>query len=109
VMAFGLRNGLDKARLMQALDVDPDSDDRYAMLYRHIEAEEKEILGGLISEWHYFLEQVHAAGMRMPMLEALYAFAKDGEPASLDPVGRPMPSIWDELMKAGTGEAPPED
>jgi 3-hydroxyisobutyrate dehydrogenase-like beta-hydroxyacid dehydrogenase len=109
VMAFGARNGLDKARLMQALDVDPGSNDRYAALYRHIEAEQKEILGGLISEWPYFLEQVRAAGLRMPMLEALYAFAKDGEPASVDPVGRPMPSIWDELMKAGAEELAPEE
>jgi 3-hydroxyisobutyrate dehydrogenase len=109
VMAFGVRNGLDKGQLMQALDVDPGSNDRYAALYRSIEAEQHEVLGGLISEWPYFLEQVRAAGMRMPMLEALYAFAKDGEPASLDPVGRPMPSIWDELMQAGAEEPAPEE
>ena len=109
VMAFGVRNGLDKAQLMQALDVDPDSNDRYAALYRSIEADQHEVLGGLISEWPYFLEQVRAIGMRMPMLEALYAFAKEGAPVSVDPVGRPMPSIWDELIKAGPEDPAPED
>jgi hypothetical protein len=53
----------------------------------------------LISEWPYFLEQSRAIGMRMPMLEALYEFAKDGEIVTTDVVSRPMPSIWDELMK----------
>lgn len=102
VMAFGLRSGLDKAGLMHALDVDPDSDDRYAVLYRYIEEGQKEPLAGLISEWDYYLEQARAIGMRLPMMEALYDFAKDGEPVTMDPVSRPMPSIWDELMK---GEA----
>ncbi len=100
VMAFGLRSGLDKAGLMNALDVDPDSDNRYAVLYRYIEEGRKEPLAGLFSEWTYYLEQARAIGMRMPMMEALYEFVKDGERVAVDPVSRPMPSVWDELMKA---------
>ena len=100
VMAFGLRGGLDKDGLMSALDVDPDSSDRYAALYRCVEQEKKEQLAGLISEWPYYLETARDIGMRMPMLEALHEFAKDGELVTMDPVSRPMPSIWDELMKA---------
>ncbi len=104
VMAFGIRSGLDKQRLMQALDVDPDGNDRYAILYRFIEQENKEPLAGLISEWPYFLAQARSIGMRLPMMEALYDFCKDGELVTVDPVSRPMPSVWDELLKGHTGE-----
>ncbi len=43
------------------------------------------------------------------MLEALYDFAKDGPPVSIDPVGRPMPSIWDALMQAQAEDDTPAD
>jgi 3-hydroxyisobutyrate dehydrogenase-like beta-hydroxyacid dehydrogenase len=99
VMAFGIRGGLDKEGLMNSLDVAPDSGNEYAVLYRHIEADNKEHLAGLFSEWAYYIKQVRAIGMKMPMLEGLYEFARHGEWNVPDPLGRPQPCIWDELMK----------
>ena len=46
------------------------------------------------------LEEAQASGFRVPMLEAMYEFMKDAPLVSKDPLGRPMPSIWNELMKA---------
>jgi len=103
VMAFGARSGLDKEGLMSALDVNPDSDDGYAVMYRNVEQDNKEQMAGLYSEWAYILKQAGSVGMCMPMLEGLYEFAKKGEINVPDPLGRLMPCIWDELMKYNTG------
>jgi hypothetical protein len=84
---------------MRALDVDPESDDRYARLYRAIAAGDTDNLSGLYCEWAYFLQEAREQGFHMPMLEAMYAFCKDGPLTGRDPVGRPQPSIWNELMR----------
>ena len=99
VMSFGLRAGLDLDLVMRALDVDPASNDRYARLYRAIAAGDTDNLSGLYSEWAYFLQEAKAQGFRMPMLEAMYAFCKDGPLTGRDPLDRPQPSIWNELMR----------
>ncbi|NLG49605.1 MAG: NAD(P)-dependent oxidoreductase [Chloroflexi bacterium] len=100
VMVFGLRGGIDLETVMRALDVDPASDDPYAQLYRAIKAGKTDDLSALFSEWAYFLEEAEDKGFRVPMLEAMYEFMKDAPLVSKDPLGRPMPSIWNELMKA---------
>ncbi len=100
VMMFGLRAGLDLETVMRALDVPPDSEDPYTRLYRAIKSGRTDDLSALFSEWAYYLEEAKAKGFRMPMLEAMYEFCKDGGKTSIDPVGRPMPSIWNELMKS---------
>jgi 3-hydroxyisobutyrate dehydrogenase-like beta-hydroxyacid dehydrogenase len=102
VMAFGLRAGLDVDTLMRALDVLPDSDDPYAALCAAVRAGRTDELSGLFSEWPYYLDEVEARGFRMPMLEAMYEFCKDAEKTCVDPVSRPMPSIWNELMRFST-------
>lgn len=99
VMAFGRRAGLDKAQLMQALDVDPDSGDPYAQLYRFVEADHKQRLALLASEWPYYLEAAAAMGIRMPMLEGAWDFVKDADRNATDVVSRPMPCWWDELIR----------
>jgi 3-hydroxyisobutyrate dehydrogenase-like beta-hydroxyacid dehydrogenase len=99
VMAFGLRAGLDLETVMRALDVTPDADNPYARLYRTIQRGETDRLSGLFAEWAYYLEEIRAQGFRMPMLEAMYAFCKDAERVSTDVVGRPQPSVWNELMR----------
>ena len=99
VMAFGLRAGLDLEILMRALDVSPDSGDPYARLCK---AFQDGSIGGFsyeFAEWAYYLEEVRAKGFRMPMLEAMYEFCKDGEKTTADALKRPEPSIWNELMK----------
>ncbi|MCJ7548713.1 MAG: NAD(P)-binding domain-containing protein [Anaerolineae bacterium] len=104
VMAFGLRGGLGKEQLMAALDVDPDSGDPYAGLYRSIEGDSKRQLSLLASEWAYYLEEAESIGMRMPMLEGAHDLVKDAEKTATDVVSRPMPCLWDELMKGGRRE-----
>jgi hypothetical protein len=99
VMSFGLRAGLDLDLVMRALDVEPDSDDRYARLYRAIASGNTDGLSALYSEWAYFLQEAEAQGFRMPMLEAMYEFCKDGPLTGRDPLNRPQPSIWNELMR----------
>jgi 3-hydroxyisobutyrate dehydrogenase-like beta-hydroxyacid dehydrogenase len=99
VMSFGLRAGLDLELVMRALDVAPDSNDPYARLYRAVAGGDTDNLSALFSEWAYFLEEAKAHGFRMPMLEAMYEFCKDGPQTGRDPLNRPQPSIWNELMK----------
>jgi 3-hydroxyisobutyrate dehydrogenase-like beta-hydroxyacid dehydrogenase len=100
VMSFGLRAGLDLETVMRALDVPLDSQDPYARLYRAIQAGQTDNLSALFSEWAYFLEEARARGFHMPMLEAMYEFCKDGPQTGRDPLGRPQPSIWNELMRS---------
>ena len=85
---------------MRALDVSPDSGDPYARL---CEAVQNGSIGDFsyeFAEWAYYLEEVRAKGFRMPMLEAMYEFCKDGEKTTADALKRPEPSVWNELMKS---------
>lgn len=106
VMAFGLRAGLDLDTVMKALDVSPDSNDPYALLCAAVRENRTDSLSGLFSEWPYYLQEVKARGFRLPMLEAMYDFCKDAETVATDPVGRPMPSLWNELMRYTDGQTP---
>lgn len=99
VMAFGIRAGLDLDTVMAGLDVDPESNDRYAMLYRAIRNGDTDNLSGLFSEWHYYLEEAEALGFPLPMLEGMYKFLEHAEKPGVDAVGRATPSVWNELMK----------
>ncbi len=99
VMAFGLRAGLDLEILMRALNVSPDSGDPYARLCKAIQNGSIGAFSYEFAEWAYYLEEVRAKGFRMPMLEAMYEFCKDGEKTTADALKRPEPSIWNELMK----------
>ncbi len=99
VMTVGLRAGLNPEILMRALDVSPDSGDSYARLYRAIKNGDIGNLSFEFAEWGYYLEEARAKGFRMPMLEAMYEFCKDGKKTTSDALGRPEPSIWNELMK----------
>jgi 3-hydroxyisobutyrate dehydrogenase-like beta-hydroxyacid dehydrogenase len=100
VMAFGLRAGLDLEILMRALDVSPDSGDPYARLCKAVQDGSIGDFSYEFAEWAYYLEEVRAKGFRMPMLEAMYEFCKDGEKTTADALKRPEPSIWNELMKS---------
>ncbi len=99
VMVFGLRSGLDEETLIRALDVNPDSDDPYAWLYKCLKDGSIGNLSFEYAEWGYYLDEAKAKGFRMPMLEAMFEFCKDAEKTTVDPLGRPEPSIWNELMK----------
>lgn len=104
VMSFGLRGGLELETVVRALDVDPEGSDPYARLYRAAKGGDTDGLSAEFCEWHYYLAAAKAMGFRMPMLEAMYAFCKEGERTHLDPLERPEPSIWNELMKDRDGE-----
>jgi 3-hydroxyisobutyrate dehydrogenase-like beta-hydroxyacid dehydrogenase len=100
VMSFGLRAGLDLDLVMRGLDVEPgEPANPYAKLYRRIKSGDTDNLSALFSEWAYFLQEAEARGFRMPMLEAMYEYCKDGPLTGRDPLDRPQPSIWNELMK----------
>lgn len=99
VMVFGLRAGLDLETVMKALDVDPNSSDPYAWLYRNIKSGEIEKMSFEYAEWDFYLQEARASGFYMPMLEAMFEFCKDAERTTFDPLRRPEPSIWNELMK----------
>ncbi len=99
VMAFGLRAGLDLEILMRALDVSPDSGDPYARLCKAVQNGNIGNFSFEFAEWAYYLEEARARGFRMPMLEAMYEFCKDGEKTTADALKRPEPSVWNELMK----------
>jgi 3-hydroxyisobutyrate dehydrogenase-like beta-hydroxyacid dehydrogenase len=99
VIAFGLRSGLGIDLVMRALDVAPDSADRYALLCRAIETGQVEKLSFEFAEWEYYFEQARAAGFAMPMLEGLYHACKDGELVTEDGAGRREPSVWNQMTR----------
>jgi len=109
VMSFGLQAGLDLETVMRALDVAPDAQDPYARLYQAVKLGKTDNLSALFSEWAYYLKEARARGFRMPMLEAMYEFCKDGKKTGIDPLGRRMPSIWNELMASGQTPGPGTD
>jgi 3-hydroxyisobutyrate dehydrogenase len=98
VLAFGVHSGLDTETILRALDVAPGSTDRYARLIEAL------FNGGLQShsyefaEWEFFLSQARSKGFRMPMLEAMYEYCKNGAKTTHDGAGRSEPSVWHELM-----------
>ncbi len=104
VMSFGLRAGLDLETLMRALDISPDAQDPYARLCKAVQSGDIGRFSYEFAEWAYYLEEAAVKGFRMPMLEAMYAFCKDAERTTADALGRPEPSVWNELMKS-KGEA----
>lgn len=99
VMSFGLRAGLNLEQVLQALDADPESDDRYARLAAAIKNQQADGINTGFAEWGYYIKEAKAQGFIMPMLEAMYGFCKDGERRHRDVVSRDMPSVWHELMK----------
>ena len=102
VMAFGIRAGLDLETVWATLSVMPGASKAYRKFYEAIQRGETDDLNGLFPEWEYYLEAAEALGFRMPMLAGMYDLCKDAERVSADVLGRPAPSIWNELMK---GEA----
>jgi 3-hydroxyisobutyrate dehydrogenase-like beta-hydroxyacid dehydrogenase len=104
VMSFGLRAGLDLETLMRALDVSIDSRDPYSRLCRGVQDGSIGRFSYEYAEWGYYLEEAKALGFRMPMLEAMYEFCKDGEKVTGDALRRPEPSIWNELMRSPGSE-----
>ncbi len=98
VMMFGLRAGLDETLLFRALDVDPDSNDPYAVLYRAIKTGTIDQISPLVPEWPYYFAECEVKGFHMPILEGLCEFLKDAPKTVLDTVFRPEPSVWTELM-----------
>ncbi len=98
VLAFGVRAGLDLQLVLRAFDVDPESDDGYAKLYRMIAAGDGDELGCLFGEWPYYLAEARERNFPLPMLESLYRFCEPGPRVNKDGQGRPGPSVWRELM-----------
>jgi 3-hydroxyisobutyrate dehydrogenase-like beta-hydroxyacid dehydrogenase len=101
VINFGLRSGLDMELILRALDVTPESADRYALLCKAIGSGEAAGLSFEFSEWEYYFRQARAAGFRMPMLEAMYEACRDGERVTVDGAGRAEPSVWNVISRSG--------
>jgi 2-hydroxy-3-oxopropionate reductase len=101
VMAFGVRAGLDLETVWETLSVMPGAAQAYRRFYEAIKRGETDGLNGLFPEWEYYLAAAEALGFRMPMLAGMYALCKDGARVGEDVLGRPAPSIWNELMGEG--------
>ena len=99
VLAFGLRSGVDLDTVIRGLDETPGGGGPYDTLCTAIrDGSYTEAMSGLFSEWEYYLEEARDSGFRMPMMEAMFEFCKDADTPHLDPLKRPVPSIWQELM-----------
>jgi 3-hydroxyisobutyrate dehydrogenase-like beta-hydroxyacid dehydrogenase len=98
VLMFGMRAGLDDETLLRALDITADSNDRYGVLFRAIQAGTIDRITPLVPEWPYYLAEAHTQGFPMPMLEGLLKFVEGAELRSVDSVNRPEPSLWWEYM-----------
>jgi 3-hydroxyisobutyrate dehydrogenase len=103
ILAFGVHSGLDTETIIRALDVSPDSADRYAQLIEALSTGDLESRSYEFAEWEFFLAQARSEGFRMPMLEAMYEYCRSGAKKTHDGAGRSEPSVWHELMH------PPKD
>jgi 2-hydroxy-3-oxopropionate reductase len=54
-----------------------------------------------LRELPYFMAQARAQNISLPLTEALYTFASQGENRTTDPLGIPTPSFWHELNHRG--------
>lgn len=99
IIGFGVKAGLDLPTLARGLKTSMESDDPYARLLRQIETNDTNDMGFVFGEWPYYLDEADTRGYAMPMLHALYDYAKSGPMVNMDGQGRPGPSIWNELMR----------
>jgi hypothetical protein len=104
VLAFGVHSGLDMTTILRALDVAPDSTDRYARLVEALSSKGLESHSYEFAEWEFFLSQARSEGFKMPMLEAMYEYCRNGVNTTHDGAGRSEPSVWHELMNPPRSE-----
>ncbi len=107
VLAFGVRSGFSLEQTLEVMDIELNSGDGYAKLVAAIKGGRGDELSCLFSEYPYYLEEAAAQSIPMPILESLYQFAKDAPTTCKDGQGRPMPSLWNELISQRGPALPP--
>lgn len=97
-VAFGVRAGLNPADIVQATG----GENGWRQYFGWIAGQVAEGRGDDVitkyPEHAYFLQEADEKGVPAPLLRALDRFLKAGAHDHVDNMGRPLPSLWHELM-----------
>ena len=96
-IAFGLRAGVEIETLARSF---AGSDRSFERMLESVAAGESCPAESKFYEYAYYLAEAEASNFRLPMMEALSELCHDEPRAFRDPVNRPVPSIWQALMRA---------
>lgn len=97
ILSYGVKAGVDPAAIGQAVGGDSGWRAHFARHAERIAAGQGAEIEAKLGQLPYFLAEAAAAGIELPMAEALAAFVKEGEPVTIAD-GRPVPSYWRELI-----------
>lgn len=96
-MFLGVQAGLDPQKLWDTLSSAGAAHTSFQSAARQIVEGRIETQDFKLRELPYFITQAKDANINLPLTEALYNFASQGENRTTDPLGIPTPSFWYEL------------
>ena len=94
---IGVRDGLDPQALWDTLSTAGAARTSFEQAVKQIIDNRAASQDCKLRELPYFIAQAKAAGINLPLTEALYHFSSQGENRTQDPLGIPTPSFWYEL------------
>jgi 3-hydroxyisobutyrate dehydrogenase-like beta-hydroxyacid dehydrogenase len=102
VLSFGVNESVPMNTALRVLGEDPAGDGPYATVAKQIDEHNEHALSCMFAEWKYYLEEAEAAGVPLPIIEAVNEFYQSGDLTTTDNVGRPGPWLWKELTGKDT-------
>jgi 2-hydroxy-3-oxopropionate reductase len=96
-MFLGVQAGLDPQKIWETLCTAGAAHTSFQSAARHVMGDRIEGQDFKLRELPYFIAQAKSQNINLPLTEALYAFASQGENRTSDPLGIPTPSFWYEL------------
>jgi len=96
-MFLGVQAGLDPQKILDVLSHAGAANTSFLSAARQVIQGRIEAQDFKLRELPYFIAQAKTENIHLPLTEALYQFASQGENRTTDPLGIPTPSFWHEL------------
>jgi 3-hydroxyisobutyrate dehydrogenase-like beta-hydroxyacid dehydrogenase len=96
-MFLGVQAGLDPQKIWDTLGTAGAANTSFQSAARQVISNRIEAQDFKLRELPYFIAQAKDQNINLPLTEALYNFASQGENRTTDPLGIPTPSFWHEL------------
>jgi 3-hydroxyisobutyrate dehydrogenase-like beta-hydroxyacid dehydrogenase len=97
-MFLGVQAGLDPQKIWDTLSTAGAANTSFEGAAKQTLTDRIEAQDFKLRELPYFIAQAKHENINLPLTEALYNFASQGEDRTTDPLGIPTPSFWHELM-----------
>lgn len=97
-MFLGVQAGLDPEKIWDTLSTAGAANTSFEGAAKQTINDRIEKQDFKLRELPYFIAQAKDQNINLPLTEALYNFASQGEDRTTDPLGIPTPSFWYELM-----------